>query len=134
MAEHDLARLLRDFRVSRSNVRLLRTGDVKRDVREQAQSARFGHIPNAFCRTRGLRRLEYDSSIDRGVASVAIEHHTARLDMNRVLRLSGGRLISNMRTLGIRFQINYNCTLGRHIAGSRVVLEVSASDAVEAAG
>jgi hypothetical protein len=29
MAEHDLARLLRDFRVRRSNVRLLRTGDVK---------------------------------------------------------------------------------------------------------
>src|SRR5258705_255085 len=36
MAEHDLARLLRDFCVRRSNVRLLRTGDVKRDVRQKA--------------------------------------------------------------------------------------------------
>jgi len=47
MVKHNLARLLGDFRVCRSNMGLLRTGDVKRDVREQAESSALGNILNA---------------------------------------------------------------------------------------
>jgi len=39
-----------------------------------------------------------------------------------------------MQTLGIGFQVNRDRTLSRDIAGRRVVLEISARDAVESAG
>ena len=54
--------------------------------------------------------------------------------MNRIFHHRRSRLIGGMHALGIRLQIHGHRSLGGHIARRRIVLEIGARNAIEAAG